>query len=334
MSDHDQFSIQTISSGNYKASSGIPQHLPNPLPFVIFCCFFALGLAVFWADLQQGRTGDAAAITRFLLGMGGASFLGIVAGSTIKIAAQWEKALVFRLGRYRALKGPGPFFLIPFFETSRFVDTRIRTVAIPHRQAITKDNVPVRIDGVIFMRVNDPGSAVTRVQDYAEAVQEYSQTALRDIVGSMTLDEILADREKLGREVQEMVTTEIDGWGLDVAAIRIQDIELPEDLKRVMARQASAEREKRATITKAEGDRDAAENLAMAAKRMAESPGALQLRTLQTLDGLGPSNANTVVFAVPVEVLDSLRAVPAIADALGKPGTKSVELKVETEPER
>lgn len=334
MNDSDHFSIQSYTSGGHRASSGLPQHLPNPIPFVIFCVFAIAGLVVFWSDFQAGRAGDAGALMRFILGMSGASFLGLVAGSTIKIAAQWEKALVFRLGKYKSLKGPGPFFLIPFFETSRVVDTRIRTVPIPHRQAITKDNVPVKIDGVIFMRVSDPGAAVTRVQDYAEAVQEYSQTALRDIVGSMTLDEILADREKLGREVQEMVTTEIDGWGLDVAAIRIQDIELPEDLKRVMARQASAEREKRATITKAEGDRDAAENLAMAAKRMAESPGALQLRTLQTLDGLGPNSANTVVFAVPVEVLDSLRAVPAIADALGKPGTKSVELKVETEPER
>jgi regulator of protease activity HflC (stomatin/prohibitin superfamily) len=175
--------------------------------------------------------------------------------------------------------------------------------------------VPVRIDGVIFMRVEDPSAAVIRVQNFEEAVQEYAQTALRDIVGSTSLDDLLTDREALGRKVEELVETEIDGWGLEVAGIRIQDIELPEDLKRVMARQASAEREKRATITKAEGDRDAAANLAQAAKTMASSPGALQLRTLQTLDGLGSSSSNTVVLTVPTEVYEAIRAIPGIAKA-------------------
>jgi regulator of protease activity HflC (stomatin/prohibitin superfamily) len=176
--------------------------------------------------------------------------------------------------------------------------------------------VPVRLDGVIFMRVDDPSAALIRVQNYTQAVLEYAQTALRDIVGGMTLDEILADRELLGQRVEAMVEHEIDGWGLEVAAIRIQDIELPEDLKRVMARQASAEREKRATITKAEGDREAAENLALAAQKMATSPGALQLRTLQTLDSLGTSPSNTIVLAVPVELSNALKAVPELADAL------------------
>jgi regulator of protease activity HflC (stomatin/prohibitin superfamily) len=166
------------------------------------------------------------------------------------------------------------------------------------------------------MRVDDPASAVIRVQNFEEAVQEYAQTALRDIVGSTSLDDILADREALGKKVEEMVETEIDGWGIEVAGIRIQDIELPEDLKRVMARQASAEREKRATITKAEGDREAAENLAEAAKTMATATGALQLRTLQTLDGLGTSPSNTVVLAVPIEVFEALRSVPGIARAI------------------
>ncbi|MCH7945888.1 MAG: SPFH domain-containing protein, partial [Armatimonadetes bacterium] len=151
---------------------------------------------------------------------------------------------------------------------------------------------------------------------YEEAVQEYAQSAMRDMVGSTTLDDLLVEREALGRKVEEMVETEIDGWGIEVAGIRIQDIELPEDLKRVMARQASAEREKRATITKAEGDREAADNLAIAAQKMAASPGALQLRTLQTLDGLGPSSSNTVVIALPIEVFEALKSVPQLADAL------------------
>jgi regulator of protease activity HflC (stomatin/prohibitin superfamily) len=201
------------------------------------------------------------------------------------------------------------------------------TLDVPHRQAITKDNVPVRIDGVIFLRVVDPSAAVIRVQNYTRAVLEYAQTALRDIVGGMTLDQILADRELLGRRVEEMVETEIDGWGLDVAAIRIQDIELPEDLKRVMAREASAEREKRATITKAEGDAEAANNLAAAAERMAKAPGALQLRTLQTLDSLGVSPSNTVVLAVPIEMMQSQLVGPALTTALNAAEQKANEQK-------
>ncbi len=281
--------------------------IPNPLPFIIFCLFVGLGAWIFGVDPSSIRS---------MVGIAASAVLGGVVASSIRIAAQWEKALVFRLGRFRGLRGPGIFFLMPFFDAARLVDTRILTLDVPRRQAITKDNVPVSLDGVIFLRVNDPSEAVIRVQNYEHAIQQYAQTALRDIVGSMTLDEILADRELVGKKIEEMVETEIDGWGLEIAAIRIQDIELPEDLKRVMARQASAEREKRATITKAEGDRDAASNLAQAAKTMMESPGALQLRTLQTLDGLGTSTSNTVVLALPMELVEALHSVPEFAKAL------------------
>lgn len=287
-----------------------PVTLLNPIPTVLFLLAAGVGALV----------GNAMGLLPF--GIGAGVVLGALLGSSIKVAAQWEKALVFRLGKFTALKGPGLFFLIPFFDSAKLVDTRIQTIEIPHRQAITQDNVPVRIDGVIFMRVSDPSAAVIRVQDYLQAVVEYAQTALRDIVGSSSLDQILADREALGRKLEEMVEQEIDGWGLDVAAIRIQDIELPEDLKRVMARQASAEREKRATIAKSLGDREAAENLAAAAKMMATSPGALQLRTLQTLDGLGSSNSNTVVLTVPTEVYEAMRAIPSLADKLGSSASR------------
>ncbi len=281
--------------------------LSNPIPFITFLLFGGAGFGLF-STLGGGAIGGVA--------LGASLVLGLVVSSAIKIAAEWEKGIVFRLGKYHAQRGPGLFGVMPFFDTVKKVDTRIRTLEIPHRQAITKDNVPVRIDGVIFMRVIDPAAAVIRVQNFEEAVQEYAQTALRDIVGSTSLDDILADREALGRKVEEMVETEIDGWGIEVAGIRIQDIELPEDLKRVMARQASAEREKRATITKAEGDKEAAENLAAAAKTMATANGALQLRTLQTLDGLGTSPSNTVVLAVPIEVFEALRSVPGLAKAI------------------
>ncbi|MCH7904129.1 MAG: SPFH domain-containing protein [Armatimonadetes bacterium] len=305
-----------MSNGNYQDPFGgpvvryrAPQTLAmaNPIQAIIFLFFAGIGVGI-GLSTAWSMSGMIAA--------GALGMIGIFGSMTVKIAAEWEKGLVFRLGRFMVQRGPGMFFVVPFFDTVKLIDTRIQTLPIPHKQAITKDNVPVRIDGVIFMRVETPENAIVRVQNYEQAVQEYAQTALRDIVGSMTLDDLLTEREALGRRVEEMVSTEIDGWGLHVQGIRIQDIELPEDLKRVMARQASAEREKRATITKAEGDREAADNLAAAAHTMAASPGALQLRTLQTLDGLGPSSSNTVVLALPIEVFEAMRSIPQFANAV------------------
>lgn len=297
------------SAGDMRPIAYAPRanRIPNPLPAVITIGAIGVAAAIFQPWLLGLSN---------IIGFAATSFVGGLVASTIRIAAQWEKALIFRLGQLSRTKGPGAFVVVPFFESVRTVDTRILTLDIPRRQAITKDNVPVSLDGVIFLRVDDPGSAVTRVRNYEHAIQQYAQSALRDIVGSMTLDEILADRETVGKKIEEMVETEIDGWGLEVAGIRIQDIELPEDLKRVMARQASAEREKRATITKSEGDKEAADNLASAAEKMRSHPGALQLRTLQTLDGLGTSSSNTVVMALPMEIVEALRAVPQFANAI------------------
>lgn len=306
----EQVTLPT-SQGRARSASKPVASVVNPLPTLV-----TIGAAGAAALILGPRLGSDFGVLTLV----GATVAGAVFGSMLRLAAQWERALVFRLGKFVGLRGPGPFLVLPFIDSVRTVDTRISTIEIPHRAAITKDNVPVRLDGVIFLRVDDPSAAVIRVQNYIRAVLEYAQTALRDIVGGMTLDEVLADRELLGQKVQHMVETEIHGWGLDVAAIRIQDIELPEDLKRVMARQASAEREKRATITKAEGDREAAENLAAAATTMATAPGALQLRTLQSLDSLGSSSANTVVLALPVELTNALGAVPGLAKALGGTG--------------
>jgi regulator of protease activity HflC (stomatin/prohibitin superfamily) len=303
--------VSSASANRLRGPSKPVATVSNPLPAIV--TIGSLGIAA--AVLGPKIASEAGAVV-----LAGAGIVGAILGSMLRLAAQWERSLVFRLGKFVGTRGPGAFLVLPFIDQVRTVDTRITTIEIPHRAAITKDNVPVRLDGVIFMRVNDPSAAVIRVQNYIRAILEYAQTALRDVVGGMTLDEILADRELLGQKVQHMVETEIDGWGLDVAAIRIQDIELPEDLKRVMARQASAEREKRATITKAEGDREAAENLAAAATTMATAPGALQLRTLQSLDSLGSSSANTVVLALPVELTNALASVPGLAKALGRGG--------------
>jgi regulator of protease activity HflC (stomatin/prohibitin superfamily) len=194
----------------------------------------------------------------------------------------------------------------------KLVDTRIRAMDIPAQQMITKDNVPVKINGVIFFKVDQVADAIIKVQDYRYAIAQYAQTALRDVIGQMTLDQLLSEREQIAKMIEAAVEKDTQGWGLEVTGINIQDVEMPEDLKKMMSRQASAEREKRATITKAEGDKEAAFNLAAAAMTMASSPGAMQLRTLQTIDGLGPTASNTVVIAVPLDMMDAIQSLSKI----------------------
>jgi regulator of protease activity HflC (stomatin/prohibitin superfamily) len=183
---------------------------------------------------------------------------------------------------------------------------RVLVVNIPRQKVITKDNVPAEIDAALFFMVADSEKAVITIQDFRFAVAQYAQAALRDVVGGLTLDELLSEREQIQTRIKEHVEERVKEWGLRVDSLRLQDIELPEDLKRMMSRQASAEREKRATITKAEGDKLAAVNLAEAAKIMSDSPITLQLRTLQTIDGLGPSPSNTVVL-FPAQIGDLLQ---------------------------
>lgn len=230
----------------------------------------------------------------------------VLVASAIRLAAEWERAVVFRMGKLSSVKGPGLFMVLPLLDWVRMVDTRVQALQISRQQVITKDNVPVSIDGVMFFRVAEAALAVVRVQDFRFAVSQYARTSLRDVVGQMTLDELLAEREQIEAAIGSHVEKDTRAWGLHVESIRMEDIDMPEELKKMMSRQASAEREKRANITKAEGDRDAAVNLAQAARTMRESPGAMQLRTLQTLDGLGPTASNTVVLAIPIEVMNVL----------------------------
>lgn len=250
----------------------------------------------------------------FFVAEAGVVALSWIISSAVRIAAQWEKCLVFRLGKFRGLEGPGLFFIIPIIEGIRMIDIRIQTLDIPKQQVITKDNVPVSINAVLYFKVVEPADAVIKVQDFTYAVSNYAQATLRDVVGGMTLDELLAERQKIGEEIEKIVLAESKNWGLEITNIKIQDIDMPEDLKKMMSRQASAEREKRANITKAEGDKLAAFNLSDAAKTMANSPGAMQLRTLQTIDGLGPTASNTVVLAVPVEIMEAIKAFTKSAE--------------------
>jgi len=228
--------------------------------------------------------------------------------SGIRVAAQWEQGVVLRLGRFAGLRGPGLLYIIPGIEHVLFVDRRLLTLDIPGQKAITKDNVPVQIDGALFFQVHDVARAVIDVQDYRFATAQYAQAALRDTVGGLSLDELLAEREQIQNTLGTILEQRLQALGVHVDSVRLLDVDVPEDLKRMMSRQASAEREKRATITKAEGDKLAALNLAEAAATMLHSPGAMQLRTLQTIDGLGASPSNTVLL-MPVELVELVRGV-------------------------
>lgn len=275
----------------------LQSNMPSFIETAVFMILLAasLGLAFYVGETNIGYG--------IAVGIVGAILSALIAAS-FKVANQWQRAIVLRLGEFESIRGPGLFFILPIIDRVRMVDTRVLAVDIPRQEVITKDNVPVSINGALFFKVINVEAAVMQIQDYVYGISLLAQTALRDVVGGMMLDELLSERERIGRMVEQAVEKESSDWGLHVAGIRLMDIDMPEDLKRIMSRQAGAEREKRATITKAEGDRLAAENLAAAAATMLGSPGAMQLRTLQTLDGLGPTASNTVVLAIPVEVLE------------------------------
>jgi regulator of protease activity HflC (stomatin/prohibitin superfamily) len=216
--------------------------------------------------------------------------------------------IVLRLGKYQSTADPGLRLIVPVVDSPLYVEMRTQTVNIEKQQTITQDNVPVVVNGVIFFKVVEPATAALKVQDYRLAIWRMAQATLRDVVGRLTLDDLLSQQQKLESDIAGNVEAASLAWGLHVEAIKLENIEVPEDLKKMMSRQASSEREKRATIIKAEGDRQAAAALAEAASTMAKSPGAMQLRTLQTLDGLGPSASNTVVLAIPLEVIELMKS--------------------------
>ncbi len=220
----------------------------------------------------------------------------------IHVTAQWERAVVLRLGKFHSIRGPGLIIIFPVVDYLRIVDTRVLTQEIPRQLVITRDNVPVAINGVLYFKVTDVKDAIVNIQDYEYGILQYSMSALRDVIGRLDLDSLLSERDQIQTEIEEIIEKTAKSWGLTVDALRLKDIDMPEDLKRMMSRQASAEREKRATITKAEGDKLAALNLSEAARTMLTSPGAMQLRTLQTLDGLGGSPSNTVILALPTDI--------------------------------
>jgi regulator of protease activity HflC (stomatin/prohibitin superfamily) len=232
----------------------------------------------------------------------------MLVASTIKINKQWEQAILLRLGKYNRTKGAGLFYKIPILEQIYRRDMRVMTLDIRKQEVITKDNISVRIDAVVFMKVKDAMKSVTEIQDYIYSVRQYSQTTLRNVVGRYELDELLTQREKIAEEVKKIVDQTSEDWGVDISIVELQDIELPEDMKRIIARQAEAEREKRGVIIKSEGELQAAENLRDAAQTLAKAPSALELRRLSTLSDVSQDQSNTIVFAVPLESLSGAMA--------------------------
>jgi regulator of protease activity HflC (stomatin/prohibitin superfamily) len=276
--------------------------MPNYFPVALFAVLLIVSLAL---AALAGMTNPALG---FLTGAVGVVVSGLIAAA-MKVANPWERGIVLRVGSYQGIRGPGLFFITPIFDRVRIIDMRVQTQDIRRQEVITRDNVPVAINGVLFFKVVKVEDAVMKVHDYLFAVSQLAQTALRDVVGGMTLDEVLAERERIGKMIQDVVEKDAQTWGLEVTGIRLQDIDMPEELKKMISRQAAAEREKRATIIKAEGDKLAASNLAAAAATMTASPGAMQLRTLQTIDGLGPTASNTVVLAVPIEIMGLVKTL-------------------------
>lgn len=226
--------------------------------------------------------------------------------SGIKIIDQYERGIVLTLGQYSYTLQPGLRVVVPIFQRVIRVDIRISTADIPQQEVITRDNVPVGINAVVYFKVIRPEDAILKIQNFSFAVTQYAQTALRDVIGGVELDTLLTERQKLAEEIKSIVDQETTEWGVDVTAIKIQDIELPADMKRSMAKQAEAERERRAVIIRAQGELTASENLSRAMKQLATS-GAISLRTLQTIESTTANPANTVIFTLPVEIIEGFQ---------------------------
>jgi regulator of protease activity HflC (stomatin/prohibitin superfamily) len=231
----------------------------------------------------------------------------MILASAIKIVKEYERGVIFRLGRLVGARGPGLFFIIPIFEAMVKLDLRTTVLDVPSQEAITRDNVPVTVDAVVYFRVMDPEKSIVQVTNYVAATSLYSQTTMRTVIGQATLDEVLSEREKLNKELQTIIDEATDPWGIKVSAVELKNVEVPETMKRAMAGQAEAERDRRGRIIAAQGEMQAAMQLAEAARTLRQSEGSLQLRLLGSLSEAAQEKANTIIVPVPVELLKTLR---------------------------
>ena len=230
-------------------------------------------------------------------------FLLVILSSAIKIVQEYERGVIFRLGRLQGARGPGLFFIIPIIDRMTKVGLRVRTLDIPAQEAITRDNVTVKVNAVAFYRVIDPSDAIVQVEDFNRAMWQIAQTSLRSVLGQSDLDELLIHRDQVNQKLQQIIDEATEPWGIKVSIVEVKDVELPETMKRAMARQAEAEREKRAKIIHAEGEYQAAQQLSEAAATMSKQPTAIQLRYLQTLTEISVEKNSTIIFPVPIEFM-------------------------------
>ncbi|MFQ5891439.1 MAG: slipin family protein [Candidatus Methanofastidiosia archaeon] len=229
-----------------------------------------------------------------------------IIANAIKIVKEWERGVILRLGRLLGKKGPGIFLIIPIIDRMMKVDLRIAVLDVPVQEVITRDNVPVRVNAVVYFRVMDPEKSIVQVQNFIQATSQISQTTLRSVIGQAHLDQLLAERDKLNTELQEIIDGATDPWGVKVSAVELKDVEIPKNMQRAMARQAEAERERRAKVINAEGELQASVKLAEAADIMGQHPMTIQLRLLQTIAEVSIENASTVILPFPVEFLKTM----------------------------
>jgi regulator of protease activity HflC (stomatin/prohibitin superfamily) len=232
---------------------------------------------------------------------------GLIALSGLRVVNQYERGVIFRLGRLQGAKGPGLFWIVPFISSMRKIDLRIVTIELPAQEGVTRDNVTVRVSAVVYFYVVNPNDAVNNVLDYYRATVQIAQTTLRNVIGQSELDQVLSSREDINRAVQGIIDEHTERWGIKVTAVEVKDVELPASMQRAMARQAEAEREKRARVLLAQGEFQAAQTLADAAALIGKEPAALQLRYLQTLIEIGVDKNTTIVFPLPIDLLEPLQ---------------------------
>jgi regulator of protease activity HflC (stomatin/prohibitin superfamily) len=221
---------------------------------------------------------------------------------SIRLLYEYERGVIFTLGKYGGTRDPGLTLVIPILQSMRKVDMRIKTAEIPRQEVMTRDNIPMLVNAVVYFKVIKPEDAIIKIEDYAFAIRQYTQAALRDVIGNSEMDFVLTEREQIAESIKEIVDSETDGWGIDVESIKIQEVELPAEMKRAMAQQAEAERERRAVIIASQGELEASKNLQEAARNLAQSEGALHLRTLQTIRAIAADPSEKIVLFVPSDL--------------------------------
>ena len=242
----------------------------------------------------------------------------IVLANGLRIVQEYERGVIFRLGRCVGAKGPGLFFIIPVFDKMRKVNLQTQAVPVASQQVITKDNVTVAVDAVAYFRVKDPVASVLKIQNWFNAAQLVAQTSLRSIIGRHELDQLLGERDRINSELKLALDEQTEAWGVQVELVEVRDVGLPEQMQRAMARQAEAERERRAKVIAADGEFQASEKLAEAAQAMSANPGAMQLRTLQTMAEIATERNSTIIFPIPVEIISIFRG---LAERFGPTGS-------------